>query len=54
MTELYLAWNKIWAPGGIEIGEILLLDTRLKVLDLSWNVMGQYPLGCESKEGDLG
>ena len=40
LDELYLHWNKITGSGGAAIAEGILTNQNLKVLDLSWNSLG--------------
>lgn len=35
LDELYLHWNQIKGPGGVDLAAGLLLNENLKVLDLS-------------------
>ena len=41
LSELYLGWNKITGPGACSIADIMGMDTRLRVIDLCWNGLGQ-------------
>jgi hypothetical protein len=54
VTELYLGWNNIWAPGGKAIASVLVQETHLRVVDLSWNVIGLIMCGNSSKPGNIG
>ena len=40
MNEIYLHWNKISGVGGTLIFESLRNDQYIKVLDISWNDIG--------------
>lgn len=39
---LNLHWNKIKFKGGLRIAEVLEVNTKVKVLDLSWNLLGHW------------
>lgn len=54
VSELYLGWNNIWAAGGKAIASILLQETQIRVVDLSWNVIGQIMCGATAKPGNIG
>ena len=40
LKELRLHWNQIMARGGIMLAKALNVNTKLRVLDLSWNSCG--------------
>lgn len=44
IKSLSLHWNKIKSRGGILIAESLKKNETLKVLDLSWNLIGKWYL----------
>lgn len=44
LKSLSLHWNKIKYRGGIKIAEALVNNETLKVLDLSWNLIGKWQL----------
>lgn len=54
VTELYLGWNNIWAAGGKAMASVLVQETHLRVVDLSWNVIGLIMCGSSSKPGKIG
>jgi len=55
IAELYLSWNKIYASGGKAIAKMLASNNSIKVLDLSWNVIGQQKVNAmNSKPGNIG
>ena len=44
LKTLILHWNGIKYRGGLKIAESLLINETLKVLDLSWNLIGKWQL----------
>jgi Ran GTPase-activating protein (RanGAP) involved in mRNA processing and transport len=40
LNEIYLQWNQIDSRGGKFIGEALMKNYKLKVIDLSFNSLG--------------
>jgi len=42
LKRLSLHWNKIKYRGGIKIAESLAKNETLKILDLSWNLIGKW------------
>ena len=44
LKTLSLHWNKIKYRGGLKIAESLLINETVKVLDLSWNLIGKWEL----------
>ena len=42
LSVLNLHWNKIKFKGGLRLAEGIQNNTKLKILDLSWNLMGQW------------
>lgn len=59
LKEVGLNWNKITAIGGNAIANALETNNSLKILDLSWNIIGQRPSETKKvesniNEGDVG
>jgi Ran GTPase-activating protein (RanGAP) involved in mRNA processing and transport len=44
LKTLSLYWNKIKYRGGLKIAESISNNETLKVLDLSWNLIGKWQL----------
>jgi Ran GTPase-activating protein (RanGAP) involved in mRNA processing and transport len=42
LKVLNLHWNKIKFKGGLRIAEVLEHNEILRILDLSWNLLGQW------------
>lgn len=42
LKRLNLHWNRIGYRGGIMLAEALVGNTEMKIVDLSWNLMGQW------------
>ena len=42
LSVLNLHWNKIKFKGGLRLAEVIENNNKLKILDLSWNLMGQW------------
>lgn len=40
LEELYLHWNLIKGSGGAEIFKALITNKNMKVLDMSYNLLG--------------
>jgi Ran GTPase-activating protein (RanGAP) involved in mRNA processing and transport len=42
LRSLNLHWNRIKFKGGLRLAEVLITNEVLKILDLSWNLLGQW------------
>jgi Ran GTPase-activating protein (RanGAP) involved in mRNA processing and transport len=53
VKEIGLKWNRITAIGGNLIANSLCQNNQLKVLDLSWNLIGQLPKDQPTPSGKI-